>query len=85
MIKTKTIQCTPDGMTEEVCAKCGGDVDWEECYNCEEGYSYHDCGEDCCACIDPQPNVICDICHGKGGWYRCYSCEAKHKKDGGGL
>lgn len=76
--ETRTIK-TPYG-DEEVCAKCGGDVDWEECNDCEEGYSYHDCGEDCCACLDPQPNVICDTCEGKSGWWRCYSCESEKQK-----
>ena len=45
---------------------------WVECSQCDpdyRGYSYHDCGEDCCACLDPQPNVVCDTCEGKGGWY----------------
>ena len=42
---------------------------WVECGQCEDGYSYHDCGEDTCCCADPQPNVICDTCGGKGGWY----------------
>lgn len=56
------------------CANCGNEKDWRDCYNCEEGYSYHDCGEDCCCCLDPEPNVRCDICHGKEGWYQCFSC-----------
>lgn len=38
------------------------------CEQCEDGYSYHDCGEDSCCCLDPQPNVICDTCDGKGYW-----------------
>lgn len=45
--------------------------DWIDCWNCGgEGYSHHDCGEDCCACLEPEDNVRCDICHGKGGWER---------------
>lgn len=44
-------------------------TDWVECWNCGgEGYSYHDCGEDCCCCLNPEDNVICDICDGAGGW-----------------
>jgi hypothetical protein len=62
------------------CARCGSDVDFTECYNCEDGYSHHDCGEDCCCCLHPEPNVRCDICHGVGGWWECLSsrqwCEA---------
>lgn len=51
-----------------------GPKEWVECWNCEEGYSGHDCGEDCCVCLEPEDNVRCDICHGKGGWWRCYTC-----------
>ena len=57
-----------------VCKKCGNEMDWRDCYNCEEGYSYHDCGEDCCCCLDPEPNVRCDICEGKEGWHQCMHC-----------
>lgn len=41
------------------------------CYNCGgEGITdEHDCGEDCCACLYPEPNVRCDICDGKGYWF----------------
>lgn len=42
---------------------------WIECWNCEEGYSHHDCGEDTCCCLYPENNVRCDICRGRGGWY----------------
>lgn len=39
----------------------------DECWNCGgEGFSYHDCGEDTCCCLYPEPNVLCDICWGKG-------------------
>src|SRR4051812_35672501 len=38
------------------------------------GFSHHECGEDCCMCLDPEPNVRCDVCNGKGGWLRCYGC-----------
>ena len=45
------------------CARCGSNVWFADCWNCAgEGYSYHDCGEDCCACLHPEPNVVCDIC-----------------------
>jgi hypothetical protein len=67
----KVIQ-TPWG-EEYACAYCGGSVDWVDCENCDDGYTDHDCGEDCCCCLDPEPNVICDICDGKGGWYKCLS------------
>ena len=66
---------TPWGK-EPVCAKCGSDVMWEECWNCIDGFTHHECGEDVCCCIDPQPNVVCDICNGDGGWYVCHECNS---------
>ena len=42
---------------------------WRECWECGgSGYSGHDCGEDCCACLEPEENVVCTQCHGEGGW-----------------
>ncbi len=55
------------------CARCGSSVDWEDCTNCDDGYDGHDCGEDCCCCADPEPNVVCHYCHGRGGWNGCMS------------
>lgn len=60
-----------DILTEKECPKCGDDLVWRQCWNCDEGLSDHECGEDCCCCIDPAPNVVCDICHGEGGYYVC--------------
>lgn len=66
--------------TEAQCKKCGGSVDWEECWDCGgEGVTHHDCGEDTCCCINPQDNVVCDTCNGEGGWYRCPTCEFQEK------
>ena len=46
-----------------------------DCWNCGgEGYSSHDCGEDCCCCADPEPNVPCDVCNGKGAFAACPIC-----------
>ena len=43
--------------------------DWTECWNCGgDGFSYHDCGEDTCCCLEPEDNVTCDVCMGMGGW-----------------
>lgn len=65
---------------ESYCSFCGSSVDWEDCWDCGgEGYSYHDCGEDTCCCLDPQPNVVCDTCNGETGWYRCLGDCGKKK------
>lgn len=61
---------------EPCCARCGSSVDWQDCEECGgEGYVDHDCGEDCCACLNPEDNVPCDCCRGNTGWYRCLSSD----------
>lgn len=55
------------------CARCGSSCDFVECDQCEDGYSDHDCGDDCCCCLHPKPNVTCSFCHGYGGWNKCLS------------
>lgn len=53
-----------------------GEKDRIECWNCDgDGFSHHDCGEDCCCCLDPEEkNVLCSECHGAGGWWICRIC-----------
>jgi hypothetical protein len=58
------------------CARCGSSVESEHCGECEDGYAGHDCGEDCCPCLAPEPNVPCDHCGGSGVWRRCLSSPA---------
>jgi hypothetical protein len=63
------------------CARCGSSCAYLRCWNCDEdGYSAHDCGEDCCCCLYPENNVVCDGCNGTGGSWHCVSgpewCEA---------
>lgn len=62
------------------CARCGSSADYERCDHCEDGFDGHDCGEDCCCCLEPEENVVCQICEGHAGWYWCLSspefCEA---------
>lgn len=56
------------------CARCGSSLSFEECENCGgEGVSGHDCGEDCCCCLDPEENVVCDTCRGEGTFPLCLS------------
>lgn len=63
------------------CQYCGAAMEWEDCWNCEDGYEGHDCGEDCCCCLHPEPNVRCDVCGGEGGYLQCIAIESeKHQK-----
>lgn len=64
-----------DGDAEPICMECEATLQWFDCEQCEDGMAGHDCGEDCCACLDPELNEACDICDGMGGWYACPVCE----------
>lgn len=38
-----------------------------QCHVCQgDGYSGHECGEDCRMCIDPEQNLKCTVCGGAG-------------------
>lgn len=44
----------------------GADWDSDECWACGgTGEQEHDCGEDCCCCLEPLPDS-CEVCHGRG-------------------
>jgi len=59
-------------MSDRKCADCDKPgVWWIDCSYCEEGMSHHDCGEDCCCCLAPVPNMVCELCKGNGGWRLC--------------
>jgi len=63
------------------CARCGSSLMFDDCDYCGgSGFTGHDCGEDCCACADPEDNVECQICGGHGTISHCLSapewCEA---------
>lgn len=76
------IETYEDEPSDPYCEHCGQDLDWEDCGQCEDGYSYHDCGEDCCCCLYPEPNVVCDQCDGNGGWWLCTNrgCSGKRSE-----
>lgn len=94
MTKPNEIQCyatTGIAMLAEmfpdraICRRCGCcEVVWKDCVHCGgKGLDGHDCGEDCCCCLDPEENLRCDMCEGRGGWKWCLGrCDehGKHKK-----
>ena len=55
------------------CARCGSSATSERCDMCEDGLCGHDCGEDCCCCLNPEANVLCDYCGGTGIFHFCCS------------
>jgi hypothetical protein len=57
-----------------MCGRCGSSISFEECEHCGgEGVTSHDCGEDCCCCLDPEDNVACGACGGSGAFPLCLS------------
>lgn len=68
----------------ETCKVCGADMEFTDCWQCGgEGYGddFHDCGEDCCCCLDPEPGE-CPECNGAGGWLECPNAEHHLVKTG---
>ena len=60
------------GEWDGLCPACGCDTFYERCWDCGgEGYSGHDCLDDTCACLEPEPNVICETCDGEGVLKKC--------------
>lgn len=43
------------------------------CPDCWGEGGYHDCGEDCCCCLEPEANIECPTCHGDG-FVSCPAC-----------
>ena len=61
---------------DDPCPKCGHEHTYDRhcsALDCEDGY-YHDCMEDCCCCLDPEPNRPCDECEGHGWHHWCPNC-----------
>lgn len=77
LMNTTWIQPLPprDGRQYDCqCARCGSSCYWQQCDQCGgEGLDGHDCGEDCCCCLNPEDNVVCQFCAGHGGWHWCLS------------
>lgn len=63
---------------KELCEQCGCcEMVYDECEQCGgDGVYGHDCGEDCCCCLDPEDNQDCDVCGGSGYFKHCIGhCE----------
>ena len=56
----------------EDCEICGAMTEPESCDYCNGEGGFHDCGEDCCCCADPEEiTENCPECDGDGFWMRC--------------
>ncbi len=47
--------------------------EWETCWSCGGEGGWHDCGEDCCPCAEPEINEVCNECDGRGRYRVPYS------------
>ena len=62
------------------CKKCLNQMEHTDCDECGgDGLTEHDCGDDTCCCLDPEPNVECWVCDGLGGWWTCWPCHNKEE------
>ena len=58
------------------------ELEWIDCWDCGgDGFTHHECGEDTCACLEPENNVICDTCGNECGWYKCHQCKKSYYRD----
>lgn len=54
------------------CPICGAEMEVESCWACHGSGGFHDCGEDCCCCADPEEIThFCNECHGEGDYLVC--------------
>lgn len=53
------------------CKFCGSELELASCWHCHGDGGWHDCGEDCCCCADPEPNEECPVCDGRGEYFEC--------------
>lgn len=60
----------------EHCPVCDCVLAPESCWQCLGGGGVHNCGEDTCACLDPDElNEICEECDGEGQYLVCPNAE----------
>lgn len=60
---------------DEDCPKCTARMYMRPCSYCDEdGMVDHDCGDDTCCCLHPEPNVRCDFCRGDTFVVWCRKC-----------
>jgi hypothetical protein len=52
-----------------VCENCGALIEWEDCYNCENGYI--DLYDKDPLWYDEDDTERCSVCAGEGGWWYC--------------
>ena len=57
---------------EDYCPVCGSYMERVSCWNCGGEGGFHDCGEDCCCCLDKDEiTEDCTECNGDGSYLEC--------------
>ncbi len=63
-----------DEPQETLCKVCGNVMDRVQCWHCQGEGGFHDCGEDCCPCLNKEEiTVDCEECNGEGYYWECIS------------
>lgn len=80
---------SPDDPVAEfyACPKCGSDdCTRETSWQCHGEGGFHDCGEDCCCCLDKDEITDeCEECGGEGSYWICHTCiDAKMSEEATG-
>lgn len=76
-----------DVCDESLCPVCGDAMYPETCWQCYGEGGFHNCGEDCCCCADPDDdlNERCQECNGLGRYYVCPRAgQPGHGEESGG-
>lgn len=64
---------TDDTCHDDACCDiCGCVLALESCWSCLGDGGFHNCGEDTCACLDPDElDEVCEECDGEGEYLAC--------------
>ena len=65
---------TPYGQDAQ-CSGCGGDIEWEDCWQCSGEGGYDEAESDPINYAEGECWNRCEECKGRGGWNWCASCK----------
>lgn len=66
-------------MREPTCKRCGGQMDWVDCWSgCEDGY--FDGYEEDPLWFEPGEMEVCGNCDGTGGWWECFNSRCRKEE-----
>ena len=67
------------------CRTCGLEMERVTCWHCHGAGGFHDCGDDCCPCLDKEEITYdCQECQGEGRYWVCgRAVQPGHGAEGG--